>query len=363
MPLLFHYLLSLFLKGALHMVGLFIGFFFLIDGVENIRRFSHKGSFSWDNMALMMLYRVPSFVTMLLPSITLLAVLVVLARLSRQNEIIVMRASGVSLNRILIPFLLGGIIVAGFQLVLQDKIVPWTNRAAQNLEDHMLGNLSTSWDDMNNIWLRSNRQLIHVHHIFPDEQVLLDVTAFQFDAEQRLRFRLEARMAQVSQGQWFLSEGVIYRYGKDVTLEAFSRYKWDVNLNPGQLNRTSVNPDFLSLKQSYLLAKRTEAQGYDATRLYVLLYGKLTQPVTTLAAILLAFPFTLRLPRRGGVTRSLLLGLLLGFLMFVVSDLSQALGMGGRLPPLLSAWAPVLFFTGVGGFLHLHLADPQRHGR
>ena len=109
MPILFHYLLRLFLAGLLQVIGLFVGLFFLIDGVENMRRFSLKEHFNWGDLLLMMACRLPDFLTLLLPSMTLLAVLMVLARLSRQNEITVMRASGVSIYRILIPFLLGGL--------------------------------------------------------------------------------------------------------------------------------------------------------------------------------------------------------------------------------------------------------------
>ena len=363
MPVLFQYLLRLFLGGFLQIVGMFVGFYFLIDGVESIRRFSQKGQFNWADVFLMMASRLPGFITMLLPSITLLAVLMVLARLSRQNEITIMRTSGISFNRILIPFLLGGVVIAGLQFILQDKIVPRTNKIAQNLEDYLLGRTPASHVDVDNLWLKSGNQLIHVQQILADEQVLLDVTVFQFDAEYLLLSRLEARSAQMHQGKWTLFYGMVYHYGKQVTVEAFSQRVWDVNLKSEQLNRTSVDPDFLSIRQLYLLAERTKREGYDATRLRVLLYSKLTQPLTTLAAILLAFPFTLRLPRRGGVARSLLIGLLLGFLMFVLTDLSKALGMGGRLPPLLSAWAPVLFFSGIGGFLLLHLADPRRQRR
>lgn len=359
MPLLFSYLLRLFLAGFLQVIGVFVGFFFLLDGVESIRRFAHKGFFNWGDALLLMACRLPAFITLLMPSITLLSVLMVLARLSRQNEITVMRASGVSLHRILIPFLMGGVLIAGSQLLLQNTIVPQSNRVAQNLEDALLGHRTESRRDVDNLWLKSGQQLIHVHQILPVERVLLDVTAYQFDAKHRLLSRLETSSAYMHQGQWFLSQGMIYRYGERVTVDTFSQRTWNVALKPEQLNRTSLDPEFLSLRQLHLLAERTQREGYDATRLRVLLHDKITQPITTLAAILLAFPFTLRIHRRGGVTRSLLLGLLLGFALFVLTDLSKALGLGGRLPPMLAAWAPVLFFTGIGGFLLLHLADPR----
>ena len=359
MPLIFQYLLRLFLGGFFQIIGLFMGLYFLIDGVEQIRRFSHKEMFNWTDTVFIILCRLPAFITLLLPSITLLSVLVVLARLTRQHEITVMRASGISINRILIPFLLGGVLIGGGQFILQDTVVPVANKIAQNLEDRLLGHHSPSRMDMDNLWIKSDRQLIHAHQVIPEEQVLLDITAYQFDAEHRLQSRLDAHSAQIRNGKWTLFDGMSYHYGEQVSIEKFSMRTWDVTLKTEQLNRTSVDPDFLSLQQIYTLAQRTKREGYDATHLTVLLHSRITQPMTTVAAVLLAFPFTLRLPRLGGITRSLLLGLSIGFLMFVAIDLFKALGMGGRLPPMLAAWAPMLFFTGMGGFMLLHLAEPR----
>ena len=362
MPLLFQYLLTQFLGGFVRIVGMFIGVYFLIDGAESIRRFSQRVNFNWGDTLLLMASRLPGFITILTPSITLLAVLMVLARLSRQHEITIMRASGVSLNRILIPFLIGGLLIAAVQLLFQNNIVPRTNQVAQRLADHLLGRTPSNPVDMDNLWLKSGQQRIHVHQILPDALVMLNVTVFKFDKNHLLLSRLEAESAQMRQNSWVLFNGIHYYYGDEVRVESFTQQPWNVALTPVQLNRTSINPKFLSLQQIHRLAERTEKEGYDATRLRVMLYSQLTQPITTLAAILLAFPFTLRLPRRGGAFRSMLIGLLLGFFIFVVTDLAQALAIGGRLPPLLSAWAPALFFTGIGGFLLLHLADPRRQG-
>ncbi|MBF0160822.1 MAG: LPS export ABC transporter permease LptG [Magnetococcales bacterium] len=367
MPLLFQYLLRLFLVGLGQVISLFVGLFCLIDGVENMRRFSLKAQFNWGEMVVMMLCKLPEFITLLLPSLTLLAVLMILAHLSRHNEITVMRASGVSIYRILIPFLLGGLLIAGAQFMIRDHLVPWTSRAAQNLEDQFLGQENPAQTELDNLWLKvwslnGERQLVHVHQVLPAERVLLNVAIYEWDGSQHLRNHIRARSAQLQQGQWVLFHGILYRYGTQVAAESFSRRPWPVTLSAEQLNRTAINPDFLPFEQMRALIQRTEQEGYDTTRLQVLLHNRFSQPATTLAAIVLAFPFTLRLPRRGGITRSLLLGLSMGFLMFVISDLSQALGMGGRLPPLLAAWAPVLFFTGIGGFLLVHLADPKSQG-
>ncbi|MBF0455215.1 MAG: LPS export ABC transporter permease LptG [Magnetococcales bacterium] len=362
MPVLFYYLLQLFLQGFAQIMGIFLGLFMLIDGVESIRRYSDKVNFNWLDLSLLMLSRLPAYITLLLPSIALLTTLVVLTRLSRQNEITVMRASGISLYRILIPFLMGGVLVAAVHVILQDQIIPRTNRTFSTLQDHLLDRPVPSVTESGNLWYRSGQQIIHAEKGSLSEQSLSRVIVFRFDEARHLVSRVEAKMAHYEEGRWYLRDGVEYVFGESVQAVSFVERPWRVMLDPNRLGKKPDDPQFLSINQLRLLAERLEREGADATSHWVTLHRKLADPATTIAAILLAFPFTLRLPREGGISRSILLGLLMGFALFVVVDLSTALGLGGRLPAALSAWAPVVFFMGIGGFLFLHLADPRQKG-
>jgi lipopolysaccharide export system permease protein len=362
MPLLFYYLLQLFLQGFAQVVGVFLGLFFLIDGVEGVRRYSDKVNFNWGDMFILLTLRLPSFVTMLFPSIALLTTLIVLTRLTRQNEITVMRASGVSLYRILIPFLMGGVLIAAVHVILQDQIIPRTNKAYYALKDYLLDRQVASVTKSGNLWYRSGKQIIHARKSSLEEKSLSDVIVFRFDDERHLVSRIEAKKAVYQEERWYLTEGIEYVFGGSVQAVTFKERPWRVILDPELLGKKPENPEFLSINRLRLLAERLQEKGADATTHWVTLYRKLADPATTVAAILLAFPFTLRLPRQGGVSRSIVFGILLGFAMFVVVDLSTALGLGGRLPPALSAWAPVVIFMGLGGFLFLHLADPREGG-
>ncbi len=362
MPILFHYLIQLFLRGFVQIIGVFMGLFFLIDGVEGIRRYSEKVNFNWGDMFLLLMLRLPTYVTMLFPSIALLTIMVVLTRLTRQNEITVMRASGVSIYRILIPFLIGGILVAAIHVILQDQIIPRTNRAYHQIEDYFQDRQVSSMTESGNLWYRSGQQIIHSRAGNVQDKKLLDVIVFRFDDKRRLVSRIESKEAEYSNGGWILHDGIEYVFGATVQAVTFKNRPWRVMLDPNKLGKKPDDPKFLSINELRMLAERLQKEGADATNHWVMLHRKLADPMTTIAAILLAFPFTLRLPRQGGVGRSVFFGIILGFAMFVVVDLSTALGLGGRLPPALSAWAPVVMFIGFGGFLFLHLAEPRQGG-
>ncbi|HIJ84591.1 MAG TPA: LptF/LptG family permease, partial [Magnetococcales bacterium] len=204
MPILFQYLLRLFLQSFLQVAAVFMGLFFLIDGIESVRRYSQKVNFNWGDISLLILSRLPAFLTMLLPSFALLAAMMVLASLSRQSEITVMRASGVSLHRILIPFLMGGIIIAGLHIVLQEQVVWRCNQAEQSLQNQITGRFQASRSQSGSFWLRSGRQIVHAAKANPSGLELEDVSVFRFDNNNRLVSRIDAERAYHQKGRWFL---------------------------------------------------------------------------------------------------------------------------------------------------------------
>ncbi|MEO5332425.1 MAG: LPS export ABC transporter permease LptG [Magnetococcus sp. YQC-5] len=359
MPILFNYLLRCFMIGFFKTVSMIIGLFLLIDGIESIRRFSQKPHFNGPDITMLLLYRIPNFLGMLIPSMVLLSTLMVIAQLTRHNELTVMRASGLSLQRILIPFLMGGMIIAAIHIVLLDQIAPGTNRIVLKLEDYLIDRQVAPATQAGDLWIRNGQQIIHVNHADPVIETLQGVTIFSFDANRRLTAHLEAKTAFRNEGCWQLVDGIEYQFLPELKIHPFQQRAWEITLDPERLTGVTPQPHLLSLTELLAIINQLQQEGHDVTRYQVLFHRKLAAPATTLTAILLAFPFALRLPRSGGTIRSMLLGILLGFAMFVLVDLATALGLGGRLPPILAAWAPVLFFCSIAGFLLLHSATPH----
>ncbi|MBF0212711.1 MAG: LPS export ABC transporter permease LptG [Magnetococcales bacterium] len=360
MPILFGYLARFFLLGFLKMIGVFIGLFLLIDGIEGIRRFSQKPNFQLFDFGLLLASRLPNFLGMLTPSLVLLTTLMGVSRLVRQNEITVMRASGLSLSGILLPFLGAGVLITLLHAALIGEIAPLTNRIAQDFKDRIQDQQVAPLSRTDDLWIRDGAQIIHAKRFDPDSATLYQVTIFTFDDEHRLTARLEAKTAHHDGQSWQLMQGIDYRFLPESTVESFPQRLWPVALDPQRLAVDTPPPQMLTVRELYALSEQLQREGHDATRYEMLFHRRLATPFSNLASILLAFPFALRLPRSGGALRSMLVGLLLGFVMFVFGDLAGALGMGGRLPPVLAAWAPILFFTGIAGYLLLHLTTPKR---
>ncbi|OSM02584.1 LPS export ABC transporter permease LptG [Magnetofaba australis] len=359
MPILFRYLFALFFSGFTQILGVFFGLFFLLDGAEQIRKFGGREHVVWQDLTELLVLRMPAFLAQFMPAIALLATLVVVSRLSRNNELTVMRAGGVSLLRILIPFLFGGAIVAAAQAGLQDQITPRANQAAEALEARLNQTASTQQlRKGGELWLRDQGRIIHARRILFNEHAMEGVTVFEFDPDHRLVRRINAVRAQQTEQGWRLLDGIVYDLQPDGDgAQPFTSLPWEVELETRQLDRSAPRPDELSIGELWEQAERLQREGYEDTPYRMALYRKIADPFATLSAILLAFPFALRLSRMGGAARSGLAGLLAGFALFVVVDLFTALGLGERLPTLFAAWAPVASFASIGVFLLMHIEE------
>ncbi|MBF0159016.1 MAG: LPS export ABC transporter permease LptG [Magnetococcales bacterium] len=362
--ILFRYLAGHFFRSFATIVVFFAGLFLLLDGAEQMRRFARYSSTSWPDLLLLIGLRLPDFILRFLPPILLLATLLAVTRLSHNNEITAMRAGGIPLRRILLSFLIAGGVVTLSQGLLLNHVIPVTALVSSQMMERMkqgqsamqpVGELfSTSHD--RDLWLRDRDWIIHAEQAVAQQGVLFDVMIFQFDND-LLRTRIDARKAEFRDGSWSLVDGTSYQFGAVMKAQKFTAMPWQSQLDMAQLNRSTPAPAHLSFSQLRRYADRLQREGYDAVLYQLARQRRMADPVTTLASVLLAFPFAVRLHRMGKVRRSLATGVAVGFVLYIIVDLFNSFGEHHRLTPELAAWSPVAMFTGFAAFLLLHLED------
>ena len=100
-----------------------------------------------------------------------------------------------------------------------------------------------------------------------------------------------------------------------------------------------------------------EESGFSASRHRMQWYKLLATPFLLCSIVLIAVPFSLRGQRRGGVLSTIFLGILSGFVLFLVSQALHALGEGEQLPAMLAAWTPAGVSSMIGIAILLHQED------
>jgi LPS export ABC transporter permease LptF/LPS export ABC transporter permease LptG len=292
----------------------------------------------------------------LAPLAALVAVLVTLGVMTKNNELVAFKASGLSLYRIALPLLLAGIFLAASLLVLDDTYLPYANQRQDALRNLIKGRPAQTYNQPGRKWIFGESAKIYNYELFDsDHELFGGLNVFELNpATFEIRRRIYAARAHWDSQQelWILESGWI----RDFDRGQLTRY---TPFLATALNEVSEPPSYFNreVRQSYQMTwweleryiGDLHQAGFDVARLSVQLQKKLSFPLVAPIIILLAIPFSILVGTRGAVG-GLALGVGIAIVYWAASALTEAMGAVGQLPPLLAAWAPDTVF----GFLGLY---------
>lgn len=300
-----------------------------------------------------MLLRLPDLTAAALPFSVLVAALLVLAKLANNNEVLALKAAGVSYYGLLVAFLPAAVLVAAGYFVLSDQLAPSASRefTAWNAEARLRVQAPVSEGEDRGNWIRDGTTRVRVDAIAEDGRRLLGVTLFVCDEAGNLVRKVSAREARYAEERWMLSDveqlDIAGRPGGDTTRAA--SMPWDTSLSPGQFADLWAPATTLGLSELMRFAAHPE-QGNRPVNVYeTWMHKRLATPFTVFLMILLSAPVAQGFQRQRSLGLELAVGMGLGFLFFVTDGLLLALGEAGALPPALAAWAPMVLFASIGG--------------
>jgi len=303
----------------------------------------------------------PFFLYTTTPLSMLLAVLVTFGLLQRSNEIIAIKATGISLYRIVVPVLISSMLVAGVLFLSDQFYLPYTNKRQDALRNQIKGKPAQTYLRPDRKWIFGQHSDIYYYQFFdPDRDVFGGVSVFQFDPHSfQITHRFAAARARwsSSMGRWVYEEG----WERSLSGSAIENYrKFDVATYP----ELSEPPTYFKkeIKQSSEMnydelrhyIHDLEQSGFDVVRLRVQLQKKIAYPLITLVMAVLAIPFALSAGKRSAVA-GLAIAIGIGVVYWTISGLFEAMGNLSQLPPAVAAWSPDLVFGFVGGYLILRM--------
>lgn len=302
------------------------------------------------------LFKIPLILTQIMPPAVLTAMLVSLGMLSRRNEIVAWRASGISLGQTALPLLALATAISVGTLLWNETVVPYCTRECQYINNIEIrkrpqrGILSER-----GIWYHGAAGFYSIDQIDPRRGVLLGVVVYQTGDGFQLRNIIEVASAEWTNAGWRTSGAVEHQVGSngDLTTRALPP---DQTIIPETLNdflEVHREPDELSYLDLRQRMRELRRKGIDPSTYLVDLHMKLAVPFTALVLSCVAIPLAGRVQRHPSVAATVGAGLALGFGYWVLLALSNALGQSGVLPPLVSAWAANAIFLLLGGGLFL----------
>jgi lipopolysaccharide export system permease protein len=282
-------------------------------------------------------------------------------RLTRNNELVVARAAGVSVWQFLTPAVLVAFLIGLVAVTIFNPIASLTEAVYEKLEGHILrqGSDQLALSDAG-LWLRQSDQagnqiVIHAGKIASQQLVLDAVTLFFFNASTQFTSRIDAQTARLESGDWVIENGI--RWVADEAPRPFDEIRLATTLTPRKIEESFASPDTMSFWDLPGFIELLEQSGFPAQRHRLHFNVLLARPFLLCAMVLVAATFSLRMQRRGGATLMIVGGVASGFLLYFVSDIVFALGLSTKIPVALAAWTPTGVSLIFGTSMLLHLED------
>jgi len=298
-------------------------------------------------------YLIPYLLYQLSPLGALVAVLVTLGVLSKNNEIVAFKASGISLYRIALPLLMAGVVLAGVLLIMDDTYLPYANQRQDALRNQIKGRPAQTYTRPQR-WIFGENDKVYNYDFFDSTQKLfgglsvveLDPATF---AMRRRVYAARARWLDTAQ-TWVLESGWVRDFA-DGTVLRYDPFKVTTLAElvepPSYFNREVIQASQMSWRDLRRYIAGLQRAGFDVSSLTVQWHKKLAYPLIAPISMMLAIPFALLVGSRGAVG-GVALGVAIGIVYWAISALLEAMGGIGQLPPLMSAWSPDLMFFFVG---------------
>ena len=376
MRLLDRYLLRELLVPLCYCLSGFLIFWISFDLFSELSRFQEQ---HLEFMGIVRYYglKVPEFLVLVSPIALLLALLYALTNHTRHHELTAIRAAGVSLFRLCVPYLGVGFILSLGLLALNELWVPHASQKADDMLARKSGEMAAG---MNRRWY-PNLSFRNAR-----DGRIWSMKAYNLDTFEMRGPQVEWTLPDESRRTLIASNAVrrdsiwVFQGVQELTYPSGRGASNGFNPNIVALTlHTNVLevPEFsetpeqiqseikISRLSGIKAAKRAqlsiaEIMDYlhlhpdasERTRalLHTQFHGRLAAPWTALVVVLIAVPFGAASGRRNvfvGVASSIFIC----FAYFILLNLGLALGTGEFAPPWIAAWSPNLIFAGIGLWL------------
>jgi lipopolysaccharide export system permease protein len=356
MYILHKYLIREISRHFLLIMGIVIAIYTIVDFFERIDNFMEANASLLSALAFMM-FRIPFIAAQMLPAVLLLSVLVTLGLMSKRNELVALKSSGIGIYTLFKPIAIIGVVGGILLFFLSEVIVPISVAKANAIYLTDVKKISAMATKEKNIWIKGKRTITHITFYNQLNHTVFGVTLHQFNDQFKLVRRVDAPKGIFVNGHWvlyFVMEQTIDPATNAVKVTFYTKKTEPVDLLPEDLKRVAKKSDEMSYEELRNYISAIEAEGYNADNYRVDLHAKTALPFVCLIMCMVGTGIAVRRALKESLAKIITLGVAIIFLYWVLFSFCLSLGHGGILPPVLAAWLANLVFFCLGGILLLH---------
>jgi LPS export ABC transporter permease LptG/LPS export ABC transporter permease LptF len=292
----------------------------------------------------------PQYTYYLVPLAVLMGALVTIGALTKNAELVVMKACGISLYRAAAPLLILAVIGSAVLMGLEEGVLAAANRRADAINNVIRGRFPTT-TDLNRRWVTANNGSIYQYLYFePGLNRLNGLSIYEFGKDPSALVRRKYFSQVIFNGDREAKGQVMWQGGKG----------WERDFQPKRRFASFTNQSVAMEGPGYFAGERPDAQymsygqlrdhvtalrsgGFNVVPYVVALHRKLAFPFVTLIMALIAVPFAVTTGKRGAMY-GIGAGIVLAILYWTAISVFGAIGAGGLMAPALAAWAPNIIF-------------------
>ncbi len=306
----------------------------------------------------------PSMLYQIAPLAVLIAVLVTFGVLNRNSEIVAMKATGISLYRLVIPIVSIAAILSVSLFLFDEFYLPQANRKQEALRSTIKGRPPQTFLHPEQKWIFGQPHAGEPGRIFyyqfydPDRNEFANLSVFEFDPSTFALSRriFAARVFWNADTDSWVFQNCWERDIQGANVTEYREFKQtsftEIHEDPDYFKKENKQAQEMNFGQLDRYISDLRQSGFDTMRLRVALWHKLAYPLIAIVMAVLAVPFALSMGRRGSLT-GIAVAIAVALAYWVVDGLFGAMGNVSYLPAALAAWTPDVLFGLAGGYLLL----------
>lgn len=334
--------------GAIMLTLLMLVGLELIFSFVNELRFVGTGHYATTDALLYIFLSLPTQIAQLFPMAALVGCLLGLSTLAARSELIILRASGLGILDITLALFKVGLILVVLAWILGEVVAPMTDKWAHAAKAVSLSS-GQALGTPHGIWMRDGKAFVHIQSVEKNQQ-LFGITRYHLNEKHQLDESSYAKSATYEGDHWVLSDVQTTKFLPDtteITTEASQR--WTSQIAPEILGIVgSKAVDELTLIELWHSIAYRVHNHLDPRPYQLAFWQKIARPFATFVMIFLAIPFVFGPLRASTMGLRILVGVMVGFAFYTLSQLFGPLVIVYPIPPIIGAFLPAVLFMGLG---------------
>ncbi len=332
----------------------------LFDVIE-LMRIMHSKAVSLSAIFQMAMLENLYHVQRVMPFIALIASVMVYSKMTKTNELIVARSIGLSSWQFISPALIAIFLFGVINVTILNPVTVYLLTKYEKIEAlHLKGHASLLALSPTGLWIRQidihdQESILHALRVSQDEQEIFDITFYMIDNQGKFQKRIDAERARLKEGYWEVNNAIVTREKHEIT--KYDNLNILTNLSFKQIQESVIPPETISFWKLPRFIDIAEQSGLSAIKHRLYLYKIFISPIFIISMVLIGAAFAMSLPRTGRVGKQMMLGVMVGFFIYFLSDMIFAFGLASKMPMILAAFSPTALCLMLGIYLQLHMED------